>query len=198
MNKVMRGCYDKKQLTQEEIEQIGLELCNSKSAKRRSAAKKIGKNRLVELSESLMAAYLKERNDKRTWETQVEMIKALGKIGYLPALPILAEGGQLHGQNVCYQDGKIVEVGMEKQRARWPLSTLFSDKCTLLDDAWFVEGKRHCAVKQYRYSTGKLKVEVNFVNGVPDGLCYEYSETGTQTMQGAYKNGDGRNMALLF
>ncbi len=81
----------KKEFTQEEIEQIALELQDSKSPKRRGAAKMIGKNQLVELSEALMAAYQKEVNDKRTWETQVEMIKALGKIGYLPALPLMEE-----------------------------------------------------------------------------------------------------------
>ena len=74
-----------KELTTEEITQIAADLQNSKSEKRRNAAKKISKNRLSELGEQLFAAYLKERQDKRTWETQCEMIKALGLIDYKKA-----------------------------------------------------------------------------------------------------------------
>ena len=79
----------KKQLTTEEITQIASDLQNSKSDKRRSAAKKIGKNQLVQLGNELYTAYIKEREDKRTWETQTEMIFAFGKIGYTKALPDL-------------------------------------------------------------------------------------------------------------
>jgi len=79
----------KKQLTTEEIAQIASDLQNSKSDKRRSSAKKIGKNQLVQLGDELYKAYIKEREDKRTWETQTEMILALGKIGYTKALPDL-------------------------------------------------------------------------------------------------------------
>jgi HEAT repeat protein len=77
----------KKQLTAEEIAQIARDLQNSKSEKRRNAAKKTGKNHLVQLGGELYAAYIKEREDKRTWETQTEMILALGKIDYKKALP---------------------------------------------------------------------------------------------------------------
>ena len=77
----------KKQLTTEEITQITSDLQNSKSEKRRSAAKKIGKNQLIQLDHELYNAYIKERGDKRTWETQTEMILALGKVGYKNALP---------------------------------------------------------------------------------------------------------------
>lgn len=78
-----------KQLTTEEIAQIASDLQNSKSDKRRSAAKKIGKNQLVQFGDELYKAYIKEREDKRTWETQTEMILAFGKIGYTKALPDL-------------------------------------------------------------------------------------------------------------
>lgn len=81
----------KKQLTEEEIAQIVRGLMDTRSPKRRSAAKKLGKFHLYDLGEELLNAYLEERNDKRTWETQTEMIIALGKIGYLPALPFVRE-----------------------------------------------------------------------------------------------------------
>ena len=79
----------KKQLTIEEIAQIASDLQSSKSDKRRSAAKKIGKNQLIQFGDELYKAYIKEREDKRTWETQTEMILAFGKIGYAKALPDL-------------------------------------------------------------------------------------------------------------
>ena len=81
----------KKELTPEEITQIAIDLQNSKSEKRRSAAKKIGKHHLVQLGDELYNAYLIERKDTRTWETQVEMIKALGKIKFIQAIKQMAE-----------------------------------------------------------------------------------------------------------
>ena len=76
----------KKQLTAEEIAQISSDLQDSKSEKRRSAAKKVGKNQLTQLGDELYDAYIKEREDKRTWETQTEMILAFGRIGYKNAI----------------------------------------------------------------------------------------------------------------
>lgn len=59
----------------------------SKSAQRRSAAKTIGRERLTELADALHEAYLAEREDSRTWETQYEMLVALGLVGHMAALP---------------------------------------------------------------------------------------------------------------
>jgi hypothetical protein len=78
----------------EEVAHIASDLQNSKSEKRRSAAKKIGKNQLLQLSDQLYLAYLKEREDERTWETQVEMIRALGKIEAKTAITLMEEAMQ--------------------------------------------------------------------------------------------------------
>lgn len=67
-------------ITEEEILLIKRKLISSKSAKRRSAAKKIGKYRIISLRDELLEAYIKEREDIRTWETQTKMITALGKV----------------------------------------------------------------------------------------------------------------------
>lgn len=67
-----------KKLLPEEIVQIRMDLTNKASAVRRRAAKNIRKYNLVELGEELYLSYLHERKDKRTWETQMEMINALG------------------------------------------------------------------------------------------------------------------------
>ena len=79
----------RKVLSLEEIELVRLDLLNSKSTKRRGAAKKIGKYHIKELEEQLLEAYTKEQTDSRTWETQVEMIRALGKIGATFATKII-------------------------------------------------------------------------------------------------------------
>lgn len=59
-------------------EEIKTKLHSTKSADRRRAAKEIGKLKLTDFSEDLYQTFLKEATDKRTWETQVEMILALG------------------------------------------------------------------------------------------------------------------------
>jgi hypothetical protein len=67
-------------------EEIKVKLHSKKSADRKRAAKEIGKLNLTDLAEDLYKAYLTETTDKRTWETQVEMILALGLINYKNAL----------------------------------------------------------------------------------------------------------------
>ena len=73
----------------EELSELSKKLRSSRSPERRGAAKKIGKKCITELGDELLSAYLKECGDNRTWETQTEMIKALGKIGHKAAIPYL-------------------------------------------------------------------------------------------------------------
>ena len=80
-----------KKLTEEEILSIKKDLISSKSAKRRSAAKKIGKYHIISMRNELLEAYIKERQDVRTWETQAVMITALGKVDHKAAVPYLQE-----------------------------------------------------------------------------------------------------------
>lgn len=67
-------------------EEIKTKLNSTKSADRKRAAKEIGKLKLTELADDLYRAYLEEVKDKRTWETQVEMILALGQLDYKNAM----------------------------------------------------------------------------------------------------------------
>jgi hypothetical protein len=67
-------------------EEIKTKLESTKSADRRRAAKEIGKLKLTDFADDLYQAYLKETTDKRTWETQVEMILALGLLDYKNAI----------------------------------------------------------------------------------------------------------------
>ena len=66
--------------------EINEKLNSTISAERRKAAKEIGKLRLTDLGDELFKAYSNEKKDRRTWETQVEMILSLGMIDYKPAL----------------------------------------------------------------------------------------------------------------
>jgi hypothetical protein len=68
------------------IEEIINNLESKKSADRRRAAKEIGKRKHIDLADDLYRAYLTELKDARTWETQVEMILALGLLDHKSAL----------------------------------------------------------------------------------------------------------------
>lgn len=67
------------------------QLRDAKSAKRRSAAKRLRKLGDGAAGPALMAALEVELADARTWETQYQMIMALGHCGHAPALPRLCE-----------------------------------------------------------------------------------------------------------
>jgi hypothetical protein len=69
------------------VDELKEKLLSKKSADRLSAAKRISKEHIIELADELFAAYTKEKQDKRTWEPQSEMVKALGVLNYKAALP---------------------------------------------------------------------------------------------------------------
>ena len=75
-------------MTNEEIRE---KLFSKKSPDRKKAAKTIAKNKLKEFGDELYAQYLEEKKDKRTWETQCEMIKTLGLIDYKQAIENIYE-----------------------------------------------------------------------------------------------------------
>jgi hypothetical protein len=62
-----------------------------RSPKRRSAARRLRKLKNNQAGEALLEALKKEVQDTRTWETQYQMIMALGECGYRNALPYLCE-----------------------------------------------------------------------------------------------------------
>jgi HEAT repeat protein len=65
------------------------QLASPQSAKRRSAAKKLRKLKAAEAGPALLAALERELQDARTWETQYQMVMALGECGHRAALPFL-------------------------------------------------------------------------------------------------------------
>ena len=64
-------------------------LSGKRSPKRRSGAKRLRKLRDPAAGPALLQALQQEVRDSRTWETQYQMIMALGECGYRPALPYL-------------------------------------------------------------------------------------------------------------
>lgn len=73
----------------ETLDRLIDQLKSSKSAKRRAAAKKLRKLRATEAGPALLDALKHELRDRRTWETQYQMIMALGESNYLESFDFL-------------------------------------------------------------------------------------------------------------
>ena len=70
---------------------VASQLEDRKSAVRRRAAKRLRELRCVDAGPALLTALLKEWRDPRSWETQYQMIMAIGESGYSLAGPFLRE-----------------------------------------------------------------------------------------------------------
>lgn len=68
------------------VKEIKLKLHSKKSIDRKRASKEIRQRGLQELAPELYLAFLEERANPRTWETQSEMTLALGSLGYKQAV----------------------------------------------------------------------------------------------------------------
>lgn len=88
------------------IDETKEKLTSSKSKDRRRAAKAIGSDNIHVLGDALYSAYLNERKDKRTWETQVEMIISLGLINGRNVVP----EGIFNPRNPLKTEGLRIEV----------------------------------------------------------------------------------------
>lgn len=67
------------------------QLQHKSSSKRRAAAKKLRKLKARDTGSALLDALKNELKDKRTWETQYQMIMALGEAGYTDSLDFLIQ-----------------------------------------------------------------------------------------------------------
>ena len=72
-----------------EIQELTSLLESPSSPKRRSAARKLRKLGDPFAGPALLHALKRELLDKRTWETQYQMVMALGHCGYKEAIPLL-------------------------------------------------------------------------------------------------------------
>ena len=71
------------------LDEMISQLKDKKSSKRRSAAKKLRKLKNIDAGPLLLTALEEELKDLRTWETQYQMVMAIGECGYKPALDFL-------------------------------------------------------------------------------------------------------------
>ncbi|MFD9722604.1 HEAT repeat domain-containing protein [Streptomyces sp. NPDC059072] len=71
-----------------------VQLDDRSSAKRRAAAKRLRKLAVAATGPSLLRALQREVLDVRTWETQYQMVMALGACDHRPAVPFLSELAQ--------------------------------------------------------------------------------------------------------
>lgn len=67
-------------------DEIAEGLASKKIKDRRRAAKALARNPVESLAGLLYRAFLNEKKGLRTWETQCEMISALGILGHRAAL----------------------------------------------------------------------------------------------------------------
>ncbi len=80
-------------------------LKDNKSAKRRSATRALGKIGDVTFGAKLLKALNSELQDKRTWETQCAMLRAIGDVGYRMGIPELWQISELtHNTTMLYHE----------------------------------------------------------------------------------------------
>lgn len=72
-----------------EIALLVEQLAARQSPKRRAAARKLRTLKVAAAGPALLTALEREVADPRTWETQYQMVMALGECGYREALPLL-------------------------------------------------------------------------------------------------------------
>ena len=77
--------------TSTDIASLIEQLQHKSSPKRRAAAKKLRKLKAKEAGPALLVTLKSELKDKRTWETQYQIIMALGESGYTESLDFLTQ-----------------------------------------------------------------------------------------------------------
>lgn len=93
-------------------------LGHSRSPKRRSAAKRLRKSGDERAGPALLSALQREIRDPRTWETQYQMVMALGECNFKDALPFLIE---FAGQSL---DATMIYIGLGDALVRLQIQSL--------------------------------------------------------------------------
>nr|CAA9216330.1 hypothetical protein AVDCRST_MAG63-247 [uncultured Armatimonadetes bacterium] len=151
-----------------------LELLNDRhSAKRRMGAKRLRKLKDPSAGPALLEALQKEVQDPRTWETQYQMVMALGECGYAPALPYLQElASHPFDATMVYVaiGDALVRLGREHENDASPVLRLMeTGNDTLIDGAF-----RAVAMLRMRPATEAVREILRFVTprDSSDGLRF--------------------------
>ena len=75
----------------------------------------------------------------------------------------------------------------QKKEGEWRYFDKESGQLLLSEDN--VCGKVNGWSRLYNPKNGKLAEETQYVNGIPEGVCKKYSDTGVLLMEGQYHNG---------
>lgn len=148
-------------------------LTDKRSPKRRSAAKRLRKLGDPSAGPALLEALQQEVRDPRTWETQYQMIMALGECGYRSALPYLQVlAGQLFEATMVYValGDAMVRLGRAYADDPQPVLALMRTGNDMLIDGTF----RAVAMLQLKLDADAVEHIVHFVaNRSPeDGLRF--------------------------
>ncbi|MFL5367612.1 MAG: hypothetical protein ACJ78V_04785 [Myxococcales bacterium] len=102
-----------------------------RSAERRAAAKALRRHPSRGAGRPILAAAMKEIRDPRTWETQYQMMMALGACGYQPALPVLRrlKYPELPHMVVCAIGDSILRLWSTTVGTTRPLRWVLSRSC---------------------------------------------------------------------
>lgn len=144
------------------MNEIVAQLGDKRSPKRRSAAKKLRKLKDFDAGPSLLAALETELKDVRAWETQYQMIMAIGECGYKPALPFLNElAKQDFEATMVYVaiGDAIVTLSIENERDTTPIFKLLDTGNEMLIDG----ALRAMATLKMVPSDGHIKKIINYV-----------------------------------
>jgi HEAT repeat protein len=117
------------------IDKLVEEISNARSAKRRAAAKILRKLADPVAGPAIEEALRKEIQDPRTWETQYQMIMALGECRYAPSIPLLLDLSRRELERMVYVAVGDALVRLSSDREKELLRILSSGNAGLAEGA---------------------------------------------------------------
>ncbi len=144
------------------LNEIMDQLRDKKSSKRRAAAKKLRKLKDVKAGLSILDALETELKDVRTWETQYQMIMAIGECGYKPALPFLNELAKRNFEATMVYvaiGDSIVRLSLESEKNACPILKLIDTGNEMLINGAF----RAMAMLKIVPSPSHIEKIINYV-----------------------------------
>ncbi len=97
--------------------------------------------------------------------------------------------GELHGLDVIYYNNHVKEIGHWKNGKQNGLFQMFTETGILVDNALFKNGERDGLTEQFYSDNGKLRISVNYKNGVLHGEYKQFYENGNIYAETYYNEG---------
>lgn len=148
-------------------------LQHPRSPKRRSAARRLRKRGEIAAGPALLSALRKEVVDPRTWETQYQLVMAVGECHFIDALPFLKD---FASQPL---DATMIYVGLGDALVRLQIQSL-EDGAPIVDlmrsgNDMLIDGAfRAMAMLRMMPSEDEIKEILDFVSAFPleDGIRF--------------------------